>query len=177
VLLRACNVSVSELCARGASTAREFVQLGFDAIDLVDDRQLLRDLVVRFGGDAVASAFVASVSDAIMVAGAVSEDELKIPPNDLLRLCTRNARAATAVLEQLVLHWSVCEAANCGIRLASPFARIDWRLLRECNVYLPNVPGIAITTICNDLDTTGMPVAERARVGLLTISSVTGPAN
>jgi hypothetical protein len=56
-----------------------------------------------------------------------------------------------------------------GIRLASPLATLDWRLLVECNIVLSELKSFTVD-ILNDLDCSDATVAQLRSLGVPTLT-------
>ena len=147
--LRGCGADVGFLATIGVLTVSHFRRV-LDALSLVADPTLARDLVERFGVEAVRREFVSCAGDAVAVAAEETQSILQLSAEDLLRLCTANQEAAHAVIEQLLAkHESV--ASNGGIRVATPFASIPVSVLVDSRVRLSELAGMKLV-YWNDLN-------------------------
>ena len=81
-------------------TAAHLRRMGVDALDLVEDRFVLNELIEAYGPAAVREIFVSTGRDAVAVAvgGPLALAALQIDVNDLLRLCAGDRKHATCVL-------------------------------------------------------------------------------
>jgi hypothetical protein len=166
-ILQACGVTFAELLERGATTPDHVRQLGFDALFLCDpDNAAFTDeLIVHFGHEAVRGTFVCNFSDAVAVAGPTAT-KLRASLTELLGHCRRQPRSAEAVLDASMVEWRFQNSVRSGsIRLASPLATVDWRLLIECEVVFCRVSSCSLDVI-GDLDTTGASVDQLKLLGL-----------
>ena len=86
----------------GASVTDLASELGFDCLLFVaSGRKLARQLVTELGETAMRTTFVASVDDAVAVAGSKLMDILKVTREHLLSLCAEDRDAARLVMECL----------------------------------------------------------------------------
>ena len=94
------EITVHALCKEDNSkdTLKNFQKLGFDATHLLSEEGFVQQLIRQFGARMVSKVFVRTASDAIAVAGSVGM-QLKLTTNDLLKLCSGQPDAASAVLK------------------------------------------------------------------------------
>lgn len=85
---------------RGAKYAYNLRRLGFSALHLACP-EFAHELVLAFGADEVASAFLVSPHDAISVAGSSVFRLLDVGASSLLELCAGSPNEAKEVLKQL----------------------------------------------------------------------------
>jgi hypothetical protein len=117
----------------------------------------------------VRTSFLRCCSDAVALAGPVAI-KLHASPTELLRHCRGQPRSAHAVLEMLLVEWRFRNSVRSGgIRLASPFATLDWRLLIECNIILSELKSFTVD-ILGDLDCSDATVAQLRSLGVPTLT-------
>jgi hypothetical protein len=162
--LTACRVGFDELVSMGADSAHKFRLLGFDAIDFMIDSSFLRQLIQRFGIEAVSESFVTSASDAVCIAGTHAQDALRLTLNDLLRKCVGSPLQGRTVVEQAMVKYNGGMTSVSGIRMASPLVGCEQALL-EAGVSLAqcaHVEGGA----WRDVETSRLTLDQKFRLGL-----------
>ena len=160
-----CNVSADELASRGATTIERIRHLGFDAIFICDPENgvFLGELIDRFGPDEVRGSFLCCCSDAVALAGPTAT-KLRASPTDLMRHCRGQPRSACVVLDWLSGDLKIAFRDGL-IRLSSPLATLDWRLLLDCGVVLTEVKSFTFD-LFNDIDSVGITANEQRTLGM-----------
>jgi hypothetical protein len=141
--LRGIGADVGFLATIGATTVSHFRRV-FDALSLVLDPTIARDLVQRFGVEAARREFVACAGDAVAVAAEEAQQILELSAGELLMLCNGNAEASAAVIEQLLAVHESRPPTLGGIRVASPLASIPVGVLVASNVRLSELGGMKL---------------------------------
>ena len=120
--LSAAGVTPLVLKARGASDASDLVELGYDALHLVDPG-FCDGAISAFGAASVIDAFVSAPLDAVSIAGSAAVEKLGVSTQALLETCAGASIEAFAILQV-----SPCE----GVRTATLLdAGLRGRQLKE----------------------------------------------
>ena len=160
------NIDVAFLCTMGCRKAQEIRLAGIDTVALLIDHLHIEQLLARFPPEQIRSTYLASSSDAVLLAGSHVAERLLLSMSDLLRRCVGKRQEAHACIEQTLEVWRAHTAARGGgIRIASPLVTVTPRLLLDCNVTLPAIANFSVD-LYTDVDTHGLTLAELKMLGL-----------
>jgi hypothetical protein len=98
-VLKASNISVSQLKQRGADSTQKLAALGFTTMHLLDPT-FCAECLDNYGADNVLAEFFVSANDAVILAGSKAVTALGLDVGLLLLLCSDQPRAAKEVLRQ-----------------------------------------------------------------------------
>ena len=170
-ILRACSVTVPELCRRGAGTPVDFRKLGFDALDLACfPAEFCESLVERFGATEVERAFIILPGDCVAVCGSPAQEVLKLDLQRIVDICCGFSLQSNASLELYLGRWaSVAPRTVKGIRMQSPLGRVSARSLLCAGVNFSMCSSIVRSMAC-DVDSTGLNAKELCALGLPSVS-------
>ena len=101
--IKASGLTPMLLKKRGLADAEDLVNLGFDALHLVDS-VFCESAIAAYGAPSVVQAFVKTATDAVAIAGTSTVQRLGLTQETLLQLCAGASIEALAVITQTKEH-------------------------------------------------------------------------